>query len=963
MKLQKKKIIAYNIFVIIILAILTIISMIAINYDQTLILYLGKVGESKNPFTSQYKTDEELREAQEKTAAQIVDEGSVLLKNNSAIPLANKSKITIFGQASVYWSNGAIGSTSMNIVPNMTLQQSLENSGFLVNNEVWDYYKNSGITSGPGGSGQSNDWNLNETSFSILNDKYGNTFSNYNDAALFVISRIGCEGGDLPREMSRFDGLASEHYLELSSTEKEILKGIKEAGFKKTIVLIKSSFMIDADFIDDPELGVDACFYCASTGNNGIEEIGKILKGTVNPSGHLANIMVFDNFSSPAMQNLGDFRYVDKNGELVSPKYNYINYGETIYVGYRYYETRYEDKILQQGNAGEFNYTEEVKYPFGYGLSLTTFEYSNYKVDIVNNIAKISLNVKNTGNVKGKDAIQIYYQSPYTDYDVLNKVEKSSINLATFEKTVELMPNESTLVELEFNIKDIFKSYDYLNEKAYILEEGDYYIALGENSHDALNNILADKGFTKKDGMTEEGNSNFAFKYHINETEIIDNDDVTKYEVTNRFDDCIAKNATYLTRNDWSIMDNNGLRYATGKMKDISYTTDADGTIYTTVADDELIENLKNIGYYSTGRPEETFNKSEAITSVDKGIKFADMDGVEYNDPKWDEFVQQMSVSEMHKLYNTAGYGTKAVDSVSLPSTKIFDGGIGLVNYVSDRKAYAYPDTTMLATSFNKELAKKTGELIAEDAMRWGVTGWYAPAVNIQRTPFSGRNFDYFSEDPILTGLIAGNEIIGAQEHGLIAFVKHFAANDEETERSNCSVWFTEQSFREIYLKPFEICVKKANAHGLMASMNRIGFRYTRGSYPLMTEVLRNEWGFKGATITDFTSTNKEYSDMSLAAGIDMQLDTSPNALTQTKSNEIRHDLQRAAKNISWMITQSLIMNGLRNGQEYNEGFPVYQIILIVVNSSVCVGLIIEEALLITSYVRKKKALKILDGE
>lgn len=965
MKVHKQKLIIYNSFFAIILCLLLAINVVATHWDQALTLYLGKVGASSNPYISEYKSDEELRQAQETVVSEIVDEGSVLLKNdNNTLPLASSSKITIFGQSSVYWHNGAIGSTSMQINQNMNLMESLEHSGFKVNQDVWNYYKNSGKKAGSGGSGQSNDWSLNETPFNYIKNNYSQSLQEYSEVALVIFSRNGCEGGDLPREMSRFDGKEDEHYLELSSTEIELLKGIKDFGYSKTIVLIKSSFMIDADFLDNEEYNVGACLYVASTGNNGIEEIGKILNGSVNPSGHLANVMVYDNMSSPAMQNFGDFRYVDSNGNLVAPKYCYLNYAETIYVGYKYYETKYEDKVLKQGNADNYDYLEEVKYPFGYGLSYTDFKYSDFKMTTSKNNINISINVTNVGNVVGKDAVQIYFQSPYTQYDIDNGVEKASINLCAFAKTNYLKPGKTEKITLSFDITDTFKSYDYKLSKSYVLEAGDYYISIADNSHSALNNILAKKGYDINDGMTKNGDVSLAAIYHVDSTIKIEKDLTTNYDVTNRFEDAIANNGVYLSRHDWSKMNNNGLRYATGTLNNVSYTTDKNGMVYTRVANEELITNLKNISYKSTGRPEDKFDSSETIYGLQKGISFKDMNSVDIDSDKWDEFVQQMTIGEIHKLYNTAGYGTQQVESVGLPSTKIFDGSIGLVSYVSDWQAYAYPYTTMLACSFNVKLAERTGALIAEDAMRWNVTGWYAPAVNIQRTPFSGRNFDYFSEDPILTGMISAYEIKGAQEKGLVAFVKHFAVNDQETERSNASMWLTEQSLREVYLKPFEITVKLGNAHGLMASMNRIGYRYTRGSYPLMTEVLRNEWGFKGATITDFTASNKQYSDMALAAGIDLQLNTTANALTTTKTNEIRHDLQRAAKNTCYMISKSLIMNFYSDGKsKYSDGYPVYKLLLIGIDAITIAVCGIEEILLIKAYKKKKKIIKVLEGE
>lgn len=961
MKKSTLKLIVYNAFAFLILGLVVSINAAANHWNRALDLYLGKIGGAgANASASDYSSDEDLRLAQEELVRNIVDEGSVLLRNeNNALPLAGNEKVTIFGQQSVFWANGSIGSAAMKSKENMTLKQSLEASGFTVNSSTWDYYVQQNKKIGAGGGGQSSDWSLNETPWDTIKSSCGSSFASNKDIAVVLFTRLGCEGGDLPREMSRYDGAANESYLQLSSTEKGLLEGIKSEGFSKIVLILKTSNVIQMDFIDEAKYGVDACLLIGSTGANGIEEIGKILNGSVNPSGHLADTIVYDNFSSPAMQNFGDFRYVDSNGEVI--KANFLNYSEGIYVGYKYYETRYEDKVLNTSNVGNYDYSTQVKYPFGYGLSYTNFEYSDSQMSEQDGKITVTTNVKNTGTVEGKDAVEVYFQAPYTEYDKTNKVEKASVNLVAFKKTGSIKPGESEAVEITFDLDDM-KSYDYTNKKCYIMDEGNYYISIGNDAHDALNNILAKKGKGVADGMTQDGVANNAFVYSLDSFKEINKDDATEHEITNRFDDAIAADGKYLSRSKWTMMEDNGLCYATGEKEGVSFVTDANRTVKTRLASDELIAKLDDISFQSSGIPQDKINNSDVVFEQNNKVKFSQLKGLEYGSDMYKKFVQQLKISELHSLYNTAGYGTKGFQAYGMPTTYHYDGPLGLTSYVSDWSSFSYPNITMIASTYNVELAEKMGKLVAEDGLRANVSGWYAPAMNIHRTAFSGRNYEYYSEDGILSGIIGAAEVKGANSKGMITFIKHFAANDEETERSSCSIWLNEQSFREIYLKPFEITVKEGKTTGLMASMNRIGTRYTRGSYALMTQILRDEWGFKGATITDFTATNKKYADMALAAGIDLQLDTTPNVLTSTKENYIRNALQQAAERTCYMIANSNAMDVFNGGgSSLNEGISVWVIIVLSLDAVAVIGLGLGEFFMLRDLRRNKKSEQLLE--
>lgn len=957
MKIEKTKLIIYSVVAFLIIAMVIVANVIAVYFEQSLLLYLGTVGgNNSNLSLSSFESDEELRVAQEQLVREIVDEGAVLLKNNDTLPLSSSAKITLFGQSSVHWANGAVGSAAMaETSSGLDLKGALEQSKFAVNETVWNYYKNTGKKRAAGGSGQSADWSLNETDWSSINSSCVQSFAGFNDAAIVILSRTGCEGADVPMEMSRYDGLASESYLELSSTELGLLKGIKAAGFKKTLVILRTSNAMQMDFLNSENTVVDACIWLSSTGDNGIEQVGKILCGDVNPSGHLANALVYDNFSSPAMQNFGDFRYTTANGELT--EHNYIHYAEGIYVGYKYYETRYEDKVMGTGNSGDYNYRDVVAYPFGYGLSYTNFEYDDFSMESEDGVITVNVTVKNIGDVKGKDAVQVYFQSPFSQYDMENGVEKASINLAAIKKTSYLEPDATETVSLSFNAEDVMKSYDAKHAKGYIMDDGDYYITVAQDSHEALNNILSKKGYSVANGMTYGGNESMVNIYTVDEFKNIIVDAATGNTVTNRFDDAYLPDAVSLSRKNWSAMENDGLLHATGVKSGVSHSTDADKNVYTMVADTTLIDNLNNISWSASGIPASAEDKSDVVYDKSAAVKFYDMKGVDYDSDLWDELVQQMSISELHTLYNKAGYITQQIDSINKPRTYDYDGPLGLSSYVSGWNSFEYPSTIMLATSFNTELAERMGSYVGEDGIRAGISGWYAPAMNIHRTPFSGRNYEYFSEDAVLSGIIGAAEIKGGRSKGLCTYIKHFAVNDMETRRSSLAVWLDEQTMREIYLKPFEYGVKDGETNALMASMNRIGYRYTRGSYALLTSVLREEWGFLGAVITDFTATRNEYADMALAAGVDLQLNSVANPLTSTKSNEVRHALQRAAKNTCYMVANSFMID-LDGG---SFGFPVWIIIVILLDVVAFVGCAIGEFVFVREYLRKKRADKMME--
>ncbi len=686
MKNKKRKLTLVTSGFALLLVLMIVINGVAIYWSQALVLFFGTVGGSKTAstgvYSSSYGSEKDLRGELEQFVKDVVDEGTILLKNDGALPLSGTEKVTLLGQGSVDWLTTGTGSSQIadSDFPDLTLKTSMESAGFAVNETVWDFYKNSGKRMAKGGGGANADWRLNQTDWNTLQSQCGQSFSDYQDAAVLVISRIGCEGGDLPRSMALYEGTEEEHYLSLSQTERQILKGAKEAGFKKTIVILNTCNAMEMDFLQDPELGVDACLVIGGTGANGLEEVGKILSGQVNPSGHVADTYLYDNLDSPVMQNFGDQRYVTEAGELLGDDYALINYGESIYVGYRYYETRYEDKVMGTGNAGEYDYGSVVAYPFGYGLSYTEFAYSDFTLtDGGDGNLTASVTVTNTGSVPGKDAVGLYYQAPYTAYDIENGVEKASVNLADFSKTGELAPGESETVSFTFHAEDTMKSYDAKGTKGYIMDDGSYYITVAQDAHEALNNILNQKGYGTEDGMTSTGDASLVGVHQVAQFTLLPHDSVTGTVVTNQFDDALAEDAVYLSRNDWSVMENQGLQYATG-----TAALDEKRTVGTHVAEEELIANLKHIGWEASGIPESAEDSSEAVIGAPAGLELVDMVGADYDDPRWETLISQAKVSEIHSLYNRAGYMTEAIESIQKPQTKDLDGGLGLANYLNN---------------------------------------------------------------------------------------------------------------------------------------------------------------------------------------------------------------------------------------------------------------------------------------
>ena len=601
---------------------------------------------------------------------------------------------------------------------------------------------------------------------------------------------------------------------------------------------------------------------------SGLQALGEILKGAVNPSGKTVDTFAADPLKSPAAQNIGDYEYYDENGKATG--YNYVNYEEGIYVGYHYYETRYEDSVLGQGNAGDFNYDKEVVYPFGYGLSYTTFQYSNMTSQWSGNAGTFKIDVTNTGDVAGKEAVELYMQSPYTQYDKDNGVEKPSVELVGYEKTGILNPGETQTVQITVS-KDQLKAYDANNAKTYVLDAGTYYFTAAADAHNAVKNVLAAKG------ASVDGDAALTTSY-VPENKTVDTttyatDSQTGVQVTNQLSSATAEGTTYLTRSDWS----GTFPTHDGKASDVISTwgneingTDAGGKkvsyTYEKTASADLLKKLKSTDSNNT---EDTAKFEDKIVyGADNGLKLTDLRGKDFDDPMWNQLLDQLTIEDYNNTIGWSGYGIEAIKSVNSPFAIDADAASGLIYGAAC--GVMLPNPMTLAQTWNKDLATQYGNIIGNDGLLGGANGWYAPSMNIHRTPFSGRNGEYYSEDGFLSGSTAALEVKAVAKKGLYTYIKHFAFNDQENHRGDrvgqlgLATWLNEQAAREIYLKPFEMCMKNGNitlnyvekkkdgtfvnasreipaCQAVMTAFNRIGATWTGGSYDLISGILRNE--------------------------------------------------------------------------------------------------------------------------
>ena len=914
--------------------------LISVYFNQPTSKVVSASNETTEHFTSDYASDDEREQALADMGTTILREGVTLLKNeNGTLPLEATSKISVFGQDSVDSVYGGGGAGSIDTSKAQSLMDAFEQAGFDVNPTLTEFY-----TTGAGkdyrktstdayGKGT---FAVNEVPASAYTDDVEKSFASYNDAAIVVIGRSGSESQDLPT-----DKLASGYtYLQLDDDERAMLKMASD-NFDKVVVLLNTQNPMElADLEDD---SIDAVMWIGSLGQTGAGGVAEALNGTVNPSGHLPDTYAYDLKSAPSSANFGSYAIVNGTDRFTS---SYMAYAEGIYVGYRYYETRYEDVVLGNEARSNYDYTKQVAYPFGYGLSYTDFTWSDYSMKKADGGFDISVKVTNTGKTAGKDVVQLYMQSPYTDYDKANGIEKASVELVGYAKTDTLKAGASETVTVHVD-QESMKTYDSAGEGTYIMDAGDYYLAAGTDAHNALNNILAAKGKTTADGMTENGNAALAAKHtvHSQDNTTYAKSAATDEKISNQFDDVdlttYDNSFTYLSRSDWT--GSWPATYADGKWTASQKFLDA-LTIDTAQSEPEQKPTT------DTDNP--SYGKLNASMLMD----------TDYADESWSALIGQMSVKELDQLVRIGGYATKSVSSTQLPATTDKDGPAGISStLVGGESGMGYPSEIVIAATWNSDLAESFGKAIGEDSLALKVTVWYGPACNIHRNPYGGRAFEYFSEDSYLSGAMCAKVVAGAGSKGVVSTVKHFALNDQETNRMGGAIFANEQTIRQLYLRPFEMSVRDGGATAMMASMNRIGSRWTGGHKGLMTNTLRGEWGFNGFVVTDQASYSVfAYEDLreGLEAGTDLWLNTDAGLWKlpdDDMTDGVIANMQRAAHNISYAISRSNAMNGLSANSKIVKVTPLWRWGVYALDGVVTVGAVALIAIATLQILRRRK--------
>lgn len=849
----------------------TVILIVVTMFDNTIALFVGGTfwkleNEDKGAiyYEEDFESEKERTKAGAKLVKQVEAEGAALLTNeDDALPLSKGAKVSLFSTSSVNIVYGGTGSANVDTTKCDNLKTALEKADFKVNETLWDFYETGGAsiyTREDAGATAQDSASSDETTstfgmaeiveapWDIYTKEVLKSVEKYGDAAIVVLSRIGGEGADCYFDHNLGEG---RNYLALNEDEKSMMAGIKklkdEGRVDKIIVLINTSNALQVDFLKDNKYDVDAALWIGGVGATGINAVAEILNGTINPSGSLVDTYCYDNYSSPAMQNFSAVTYEGDTSRIPAHADTYMIYQEGIYVGYKYYETRYEDYVMGTGKAGDFKYGDDVAFPFGYGLSYTSFEYSDMKLayDKDSTTYTIDVTVTNTGKVAGKETVQIYVSSPYTDYDKENKVEKASVSLVGFDKTKILKPGESETLTIKVD-GDYVASYDAYGAGTYILDAGDYLFTAATDAHNAANNVLAAKGFTPdstEGRMDVAGNASLVATWNNPEL------DTTTYatsdvgtEIKNRLDSSdpnmneeVGQEVTYLTRSDWE-----------GTMPNIKKTVKI-------ALNDYLVKALQDQQYSTDTSVKEAMPKLGA----DNGLKLYDMIGLEYDDPKWDELLDQLTFEDMVSLIGDSFHWTMPILSIQAPGTRDENGPQGLTVALFGShlgvETTALTSEDVLAATFNKDLVYEIGSIVGNDCLAAKVTFLYGPGANTHRTPYGGRNFEYYSEDAVLSSEIGAAEVKGIEEKGVYVVMKHFALNDSEQDRIGLGAWLNEQTAREIYLRAFQGALEdsQGSGNGVMMAYTRWGTQWSGANAGLVKGILNEEWNCNGLQITD----------------------------------------------------------------------------------------------------------------
>ena len=896
-----------------VLAVVVCVNMICFGPMATLI------GLATGNGTLSDETNEEAAEV----AEEIMEDGIVLLKNESLLPLNETKKLNIFGWESINPAYGGAGSGGINdLYDIVSLNQGLENAGFSINQELVDFYNNYGADN-PEMSIQKQSWTLPEPPVDTYNDELIKSAKEYSDVAVVVLSRKAGEGhNDIPMDVKKAaydnnsdeydDFPEGEHYLQLSQTERDMVDMVC-SNFDNVIVIYNGANQFELGFADEyPQ--IKSVVWCPGTGNVGFNALGKVFSGEVNPSGKTPDTFVYDMTTAPWWNNAEKIEYTNLadmavegmnagTAQVYAPAFT--NYVEGIYVGYKYYETAAQE--------GAIDYDKTVQYPFGYGLSYTEFEQKMGELEEKDGQISVDVEVTNTGDVAGKDVVEVYYKPPYTN----GGIEKSSANLIEFEKTNLLQPGESQTVTVTFSIEDM-ASYDENNAKAYVLEKGDYVISINSDSH----TVLDQKTYTADADVVYKGENKRA------------SDDTA---ATNVFED-EKGDVTYLSRAD---------HFANYEEATAAPASAELGEPY--VSEYHLNSNFDKTTY---------LNDEDVMptTGADNGLTLADMRDADYDDPRWEKLLDQLTVDEMANMIAMAGYQTAAMDSVGKVATLDFDGPAAINNNFTGVGSIGFPIEVVVASTWNKELAQAWGECMGKISQEMGAEGWYAPGMNTHRTAFGARNYEYFSEDGVLAGNMGAKAVEGARNYGVYSYIKHFAMYEGNAKM--VSVWSNEQAIREIYLKPFEISVKQGGANAVMVSWSFLGDKWTGESSNLMKTVLRDEWGFRGMALTDFFRNNGHgfmNADAALANGVDAMLSTfngEENNVANPEHPTSVLQMRNACKNVMYTVVSSWAYDG-KHKETGMENWKKAGIGIDVVIALFIAGM---EVLVIRGYKKRKNA-------
>ena len=915
----KKRLVRGNTWLVFVLAVVIIVNMILTGPVYSIVnLALGDSGDI---------SEESIEEATA-LCTEIAEEGIVLLKDeDNVLPLQN-TKVNVFGWSSTNPVYGGTGSGSLSgTYPTVSLLEGLTNAGIEYNTDITEFYTNFRAERPTVGMwGQ--DWTIPEPTQDEYNEAgiYDSAVA-YSDTALIVIARSGGEGADLPTsydgedtyteggvwgsEGVRFseyaDDLdASKHYLELSNREIAMVDEVT-SRFDNVVVIINSANAMELGWVNE-YASIKGVVYCPGAGQSGFNALGEILTGEVNPSAKTVDTFVYDLTETPSYNNFGSTLYTNMDdvapevyGAPLTPRY--VACTEGIYVGYKFYETAAAEGLI--------DYDQSVVYPFGYGLSYTTFSQEMSEITENDGVLSVDVTVTNTGSVAGKDVVEVYYNPPYTN----GGIEKATANLVAFDKTSKLEPGDSETLTLSWKVEDM-ASYDTYGHGCYVLEKGDYIISINSDAHTVIDSRVYSLA---EDIVYDEGRST---------------DEVA---ATNQFgfaED--TEQITYLSRAD-------GFANYEEATAACSFT--------------EMPEDLK-AGFYSWANYDPTQFNNEAdempTTGKDAGLQMVDMRGLDYDDPQWETFLDQLTVDDMVQLISVGGYQSVAINSIGKTQQIDCDGPASINNNFTGMGSIGFPAGVIIAATWNEELANAFGFAIGKMASEMNVSGWYAPAMNTHRSAFAGRNFEYYSEDGLLAGKMAANAVTGAKEHGVYSFIKHFALNDQETDRGNLlCTWSTEQAIREIYLKPFELAVKEGGAQAVMSSFNYVGNEYAGACDELLNNVLRDEWGFRGMVLTDyFMGGGYQDADIQIRNGNDMCLNPMESEASvlddQTSATSILA-ARTAAKNILYTTVNSRAYSE----DVINPGLPGWQKLMYGIDVVILILLVIWEVAMIRSFKRK----------